>query len=141
MKFRNLIFSAMVVFAGSFGGVSIAEARDAVVTGTVNMRAGAGTQYRIIDRLHRGDRVRIEGCNRSGRWCLVDQRRGPDGWVSSGYLRPRGGGWRPGGGGHHGGGGGHHGGGGGGHHGGGGGHGGGGDFCFYGPSGYICFGN
>lgn len=136
MKFRNLFFSALVALGASFTGVSIAEARDAVVTGTVNMRTGPGTEYRVIDRLRRGERVRIERCSRSGRWCEV-RRRGPDGWVSSRYLRPTGGGWRPGGGGHHGGGhrpggGGHH---GGGHHGGG--HGG---FCFYGPNGYFCFG-
>lgn len=137
MTFKSLIYSAMIVFAGSLAGVSIAEARGAVVTGTVNMRTGPGTEYRVIDRLYRGDRVRIDGCTRSGRWCKVDQRRGRDGWVSSRYLRPRGGGWRPGGG-HYGGGGYRPGGGyyGGGHHGGGGA-----SFCFHGGGGYFCFGN
>ena len=121
MKFRNLFFSAIVTFAASLAGVSIAEARDAVVTGTVNMRTGPGTEYRVVDRLYRGERVRIEHCTRSGRWCEV-RRRGPDGWVSSRYLRPTGGGWRPGGGGGYR-------------------PGGNGGLCFYGPNGYFCFGN
>lgn len=59
----------------------------AYATGAVNVRSGPGTGYRIIDTLHRGERVDIDYCR--GSWCFV-MKSGPDGWVSASYLSRRG---------------------------------------------------
>jgi len=62
-----------------------AAAADAAATAAVNVRAGPGTSFAVIDSLRAGERVDVLGC-RSG-WCYVDQSSGPDGYVSANYLR------------------------------------------------------
>lgn len=103
MNFRQLAAAALIGAATITVGVSQAEAARAVVTGNVNLRSGPGEEFRVVDRLRRGDRVEVTRCNRSGRWCYVE-RRGRDGWVSSRFLSDRYRPGRPGGGGHWGGG-------------------------------------
>ncbi len=61
-----------------------ASAAPAIATTTVNVRSGPGTSYGVIDTLSRGESVDVLGC-RTG-WCYV-QKSGPDGYVSSSYLR------------------------------------------------------
>lgn len=55
----------------------------AVATGSVNVRSGPGTSYRVLDTLRPGQQVDI--VDRSGGWCEV-RKSGPDGWVSCNYL-------------------------------------------------------
>jgi hypothetical protein len=66
---------------------------NAVATTSVNVRAGPGTSYPVVDVLRAGHAVRISRC--TGGWCAIDQR-GPSGWVSQNFLAETG---RPGGGG------------------------------------------
>ena len=61
-----------------------ASAAPAVATASVNVRGGPGTSYAVVDTLRPGESVDVMGC-RSG-WCYV-QKDGPDGYVSSSYLR------------------------------------------------------
>lgn len=56
---------------------------NAVTTSSLNVRAGPGTRYQVIDVLPRGASVRIEVCQ-SG-WCWINHR-GPSGWVSQNHL-------------------------------------------------------
>lgn len=60
-----------------------AYAATAYATGSVNVRSGPGTGYRVVDQLNRGERVDVRGCQ--GNWCRVE-KAGPDGWVSANYL-------------------------------------------------------
>ena len=66
-------------------GLSVtgAMALEAEANGSVNVRSGPGTDYRILDQLRVGDAVEIR--DQSGGWCLVI-KGGPDGWVSCRYL-------------------------------------------------------
>ena len=65
-----------------------AYAATAYATGSVNVRSGPGTGYRVVDRLSRGERVDVQDCR--GSWCRV-VKSGPDGWVSANYLSAGGG--------------------------------------------------
>lgn len=67
-----------VVLAVSGGAAFAAQA-----TGSVNVRTGPGTQYRVVDQLYRGEHVNIDA--RRGSWCHV-VKSGPDGWVACSYL-------------------------------------------------------
>jgi len=60
-----------------------AYAATAYATGSVNVRSGPGTGYRVVDQLRRGERVDVQDCR--GSWCRVS-KSGPDGWVSASYL-------------------------------------------------------
>ena len=57
MNFRQLAAAALIGAATITVGVSQAEAARAVVTGNVNLRSGPGEEFRVVDRLRRGDRV------------------------------------------------------------------------------------
>src|SRR5690606_10852893 len=63
-----------------FAGAAVADQ----ATASVNVRTGAGTQYRVVDTLYPGERINIVSCRSNG-WCLVEHY-GPDGWVSARYL-------------------------------------------------------
>jgi uncharacterized protein YraI len=60
-----------------------AYAATAYAVGSVNVRSGPGTGYRVVDQLYRGERVDVIDCR--GSWCRVE-KAGPDGWVSARYL-------------------------------------------------------
>lgn len=95
MNLKQIVAIVTLAAATSLTGIVSAEAARATVTANVNVRAGPGTDFRVVNRLRAGDRVEVRQCNRSGRWCQIDVRRGRDGWVSSRYLSHRGSG-RPG---------------------------------------------
>lgn len=63
---------------------SVASAAPAQATAAVNVRSGPSTSARVVDTLRPGQSVDVLGC-RSG-WCYVE-KSGPDGYVSSRYLR------------------------------------------------------
>lgn len=64
-------------------GTAAASAASAYASTTVNVRAGAGSGYPVVDVLHPGERVEVDYCK--GAWCAVE-KRGPDGWVNANYL-------------------------------------------------------
>ena len=69
-----------------------AEAARAVVTRNVDIRSGPGNQHRVIGRLRSGERVDVNRCASSRRWCHVQSRRSRGGWVNARFLdRVRGG--------------------------------------------------
>lgn len=78
---KPLLLSGLLVMTAlaAVPAVSAAEA-----TGSVNVRSGPGTSYRIVDRLFRGENVNVQRCRSSG-WCYITHP-GPDGWVSARYL-------------------------------------------------------
>lgn len=60
------------------------DANLAVATTMVNVRKGDGTNFPIVDVLHRGEQVEIVRCR--GDFCLVEHE-GPQGWVMHQYLK------------------------------------------------------
>jgi uncharacterized protein YraI len=63
-----------------------AEAQSrAVVTTDLNMRAGPGTQFPVVNVLTGGRSVTVQGCVRDLSWCDVTTRT-DRGWVSARYL-------------------------------------------------------
>ena len=74
-----VICAAALVFMPAAASAAPAEA-----TAHVNVRSGPGTSYGVVDVLNPGEDVDVLGC-RSG-WCYVEHS-GPDGYVSSNYLR------------------------------------------------------
>jgi uncharacterized protein YraI len=63
-----------------------ALAAPGIVTHSVNMRAGPGPGFPVVDRLPGGARVNVHGCVRGARWCDVSWRR-DRGWVSAQALQ------------------------------------------------------
>ena len=64
-------------------GTVAASAATAYASTTVNVRAGGGTGYPVVDVLRPGERVDVEYCK--GAWCAIS-KPGPDGWVNANYL-------------------------------------------------------
>src|SRR3954451_22705435 len=62
-----------------------ALAAPGIVTHSVNMRAGPGPGFPVVDRVPGGARVNIHGCVREARWCDVSWRA-DRGWVSAQAL-------------------------------------------------------
>lgn len=63
---------------------TMASAAPGEATGSVNVRSGPGTSFGIVDRLNPGEDVEVRGCQLG--WCYIEHS-GPDGYVSSSYLR------------------------------------------------------
>ena len=57
-----------------------------VATGVLNVREGAGIQYRRVTQIFLYQRYRIEGQNPAGTWYQIDIGGGELGWVSSFYV-------------------------------------------------------
>lgn len=83
MTLKRTICAAALVTAALFGGVATAQAANAWASTTVNVRAGTGTGYPVVDVLRRGERVEVEYCK--GAWCFVS-KPGPNGWVNANFL-------------------------------------------------------
>lgn len=79
-RFVRPLAAGLFLAASSAAG---ALAQDAVTTADLNVRAGPGTQYEIIDSLPEGAAVDTLTC--SGSWCRV-RGEGVEGWVSAAYL-------------------------------------------------------
>lgn len=75
----SLGLGAIIVVASS----AAALADPAIATRNMNVRAGPGTEFPVVDSLRRGERIDVIGCRRG--WCFIEHR-GPDGWVSGRYL-------------------------------------------------------
>ena len=80
---RGRSFGFWVVLGLIVSAAAVAET--AYTTRTVNMRAGPGTEYPVVERVGPGAPVEVAGCLDGWGWC--DVIAGPDrGWVSGGYL-------------------------------------------------------
>jgi uncharacterized protein YraI len=80
---RNVFLTGAVSAILLVAATTAASAATAYASTTVNVRAGAGTGYPVVDVLRRGERVEVEYCR--GNWCAVE-KAGPDGWVNANYL-------------------------------------------------------
>lgn len=91
VKTTSLALAAIAAFTG------VAMAFPATSKTALNVRSGPGTKYRVVDALYAGERVNVDRCTKSRKWCYVTHK-GPDGWVSGKYLkRHKGGGHNAGG--------------------------------------------
>ena len=77
MRMKLLALAAGATLA-TFGA-----AHAATVTTDLNLRAGPGTDYPVIDAMPAGAHVNISNC--TGSWCRVSFR-GESGWASASYL-------------------------------------------------------
>ncbi len=84
MKISPAVVSGSLLAAIAAPHAAEAQSR-AVVTTDLNMRAGPGTQFPVVDVLARGRTVTVNGCVRNLTWCDVTTRR-DRGWVSARYL-------------------------------------------------------
>jgi uncharacterized protein YraI len=85
--FRRCLIGA-VAGAVLLGGAAHAE--NAWVRGDIrlNLRTGAGTQFRIVGAIATGDGVEI--LERGASWTKVRMKKdGKEGWIPEGYLQPR----------------------------------------------------
>jgi len=82
MKKRTIAAAAAALFT-TLSLASVAQA--ATATTAVNVRSGPGANFSVVDTLRTGQQVDIRECRPNG-WCFVE-KPGPDGWVSSSYLR------------------------------------------------------
>jgi len=66
-----------------------AVAEPAWVSGDVrlNLRSGAGNQFRILGVLKTGDALQV--LERSEKWTKVRTAEGEEGWIPGGYLNPQ----------------------------------------------------
>jgi len=63
-----------------------ASRHTARASGTIPLRAGPGSDYRIIDQLPDGSQVRLEQCTCESKWCLVLLEGEVAGWARGSYL-------------------------------------------------------
>jgi uncharacterized protein YraI len=56
------------------------------VTSNLNLRAGPGVDYPVVETIPAGEPVDIEGCTSQFGWCSLNYR-GEYGWASANYLR------------------------------------------------------
>ncbi len=66
-----------------------AVAEPAWVSGEVrlNLRSGAGNQYRILGVLKTGDSLQV--LERNEKWTKIRTAEGEEGWIPGGYLNPQ----------------------------------------------------
>ena len=75
---------ASAVAALTVSGAAIAQER-VFASADLNVRAGPGTNHRVIGMIGANDAAEVWDCSANGRWCRISYRGG-EGWVSAGYL-------------------------------------------------------
>jgi len=83
MPCRSVLAIAGTVLCLGFAGTASAD--PGVAKGSVNLRAGPGTNYARITTIPAGARVNVLRC---GRWCEVFYA-GRKGWASAAYIARR----------------------------------------------------
>jgi hypothetical protein len=79
---------ATFVICCSLAFVAGATAEVAWVKGApLNLRSGAGTEFRILATTTPGERVEV--LERTERWVKVKKAEGTAGWIAAGYLEPK----------------------------------------------------
>ena len=86
MTLKQLAILAALAGAITPAAVFPADAARAVVTRSTNVRAGPGTDFRVVGRLRGGDQVNVTRCSSSRRWCRVQSRYTRNGWVRARNL-------------------------------------------------------
>ncbi|GGK27738.1 DUF1236 domain-containing protein [Salinarimonas ramus] len=76
--------AAALGFAGTFANPAAAQVA-ATATTDLNMRAGPGPNYEIVDTIVGNDTVTVVGCLPSSAWCRV-QYQGTEAWAYGDYL-------------------------------------------------------
>ncbi|MFT6658488.1 SH3 domain-containing protein [Maritalea sp.] len=90
MDVRKLTKIAALATMGIIITASSAFAFTAKSSAALNVRSGPGTGYNIVDALYTGEKVSVDKCTKSKKWCYVTHS-GPDGWVAAKYLKRIGG--------------------------------------------------
>ncbi len=67
-------------------GAAPAYAARAVLIESATVHSGPGSNYRSIGRVRSGDRVTVNRCASSRRWCHISSPRTRNGWVRSRSL-------------------------------------------------------
>ena len=82
----RLAFALLFVLSLSAPLATTASAEAGWVRGNVklNLRSGAGTQFKIIQSIETGDRVEVLSHNQD--WTHVQTTDGRSGWIPAGYL-------------------------------------------------------
>jgi len=80
-RFRSAILAAALLGIGSAAAAEPAWVKDEV---RVNLRTGAGRDFRILGALVTGDRVEI--VSRGDGWTEVETAKGVKGWIPAGFL-------------------------------------------------------
>lgn len=87
LRSRPVLVLALLLLILSFGGfASVAEADTGWVRGNIrlNLRAGAGTQFKILGAIETGDQMEVLARGES--WTRVRTADGKTGWIPAGYL-------------------------------------------------------
>ena len=82
---RLASIAALVLFIGSIGSLP-AAASTAWVKGEIrlNLRSGAGTEFKILGAVETGDEVQV--LSTQSKWTRVQTADGKMGWIPAGYL-------------------------------------------------------
>ncbi len=80
---RNIVKSAVITLA--LLTTTGAQAANAIVTTTINLRTGPGTGYGSLGSIPNGVGVTVAGCTDGYGWCQVSYG-GLSGWASSRYI-------------------------------------------------------
>ena len=86
MKTKSKILFGLLTTIGLALSSAMTMAAPATSKAALNVRTGPGTSFNVIDTLLPGERVEVTECVSNG-WCRIEHP-GPDGWVSSRYLKP-----------------------------------------------------
>lgn len=87
MKTLRIIAVALAAtFTTVAGAGAAAAAQGAMTIGTLNLRAGPGTQYPVVSVLPGGAPVTLYGCTADTRWCDAAWQ-GRRGWLAAGYVQ------------------------------------------------------
>lgn len=66
--------------------VNLSGGQEVTTTGTLNVRSGPGTAYRVVGLARQGVTLRLDGRDNSGGWARGITPDGTVGWVSANYL-------------------------------------------------------
>ncbi|MWD29247.1 DUF1236 domain-containing protein [Aquicoccus sp. SCR17] len=84
--FRTIATStAAAALLATMTAAPVAAAVDANATTDLNLRAGPGPQFEVVDVIANEGAVTVEACNESGQWCRVSYED-QTGWAYSPYL-------------------------------------------------------
>lgn len=79
MKKQVLTFGLLLITILTFG-----QQTKYVDTEELNIRAGAGTKYEIVDKISQGQKVTV--LSDQGKWCEIELENGTKGFVSTKFL-------------------------------------------------------
>lgn len=81
---KNLLIASAASALMAVSGAAVAQER-VFASADLNVRAGPGTNYRVVGAIGANDSANVLRCTQNARWCEISYRGG-DGWVSARYL-------------------------------------------------------